>query len=68
MFTIKSLLYLTAVIAALSLMLRETRGDTSAGAAGLVMYVALIGWWLVRHRKADKAMVTDASEQEKPRN
>jgi hypothetical protein len=65
MFTIKSLFYCTAVVASLLLMLRETNGPTSAGAFGLLMYLALVVWFIYDHRNDGKEIMPEKNDGEK---
>jgi hypothetical protein len=65
-FSIKSLIYITAVLAALLLTFREAEhGPTLAGLAGFVMYLALVGGNLYHHWNDGDVIMAEKSEQEK---
>jgi type IV secretory pathway TrbL component len=65
-FSIKSLIYITAVLAALLLTFREAEhGPTLAGITGFVMYLALVGWNLYQHWNDGDVIMAEECDQEK---
>jgi hypothetical protein len=48
-FTVRSLFFVTSGVVALTLMYRDSR-LTTAGVAGVSLFMALLGWYVYHHR------------------
>jgi hypothetical protein len=65
-FTIKTMLYVMTIAAALALVVRETKnGPTLAGIAGYLIYVCLLLWFAYSSYKAKMSIVEEESDREK---
>jgi len=64
-FSIRTLLFFTTVLVAWLLMLREPTSQTAAGVvAGFVLYVALLIWFVYRHRNDGTEIMAEKRKQE----
>jgi hypothetical protein len=61
-FTVKSLMYATAVVAALALLVKG--GPTWVGFTGYVIYAGLLVWHICRQELDDRAKMRERRERE----
>ena len=63
-FRIRTLVYLTTLVAALVLMFRD-KGPTFVGLSAFALYLSAIAWYMYRNRESATEILPDESEREK---